>query len=118
MQLAAAPPQSDNSSVLYSDMSGEEILQQWLTKHPEVTKKYQDIRTEAEQHKRDTSLSESLPKTPTPNPLLNSTPSVSGVQGLPPELEPYREVLPPSLLPPALRTQFPGYSGVTNWTDC
>ena len=106
MQLAAASPGvSLDASVLYSSLSGEEILQQWLLKHPELVEKYKKTQTA-----RDRKSAEEQEKTSSDAELQVDVP-----HRIPCELEPYRDILPPSLLPPALKVQFPGSSDFAEW---
>ena len=42
-ELATNTP-ADQRSVLYSILSGEEILQQWLAKHPEVKLRHEKMK--------------------------------------------------------------------------
>ncbi len=112
MQLAAAPPQSGDASVLYSTLSGEEILQQWLTKHPEVVKKYQSSKAAgAKKKEREAGKSEGFNRTQSE---WQSAP-VTLQEQLPLDLQPYRDNLPPSLLPPQLQSQYPGVTEDTEW---
>ena len=52
--MAATPP-SDQASVLYSSLSGDEILQQWLAKHPEVVQRHQKMKSNSSQQSPNTS---------------------------------------------------------------
>ena len=45
----AITPSADQASVLYSSLSGEEILQQWLSKHPEVAQRHQKMKSNSNQ---------------------------------------------------------------------
>lgn len=118
------------AAILYTEMSGEEILQEWLGSHPEVAERHQkqlrkrgvkagvDREREEEdgnqtgQGDADRDEREPPPQMllqtlyPSTAPDTKSTPLTGGV-GLPLYLQPYSSVLPPSLLPAPSKTGYP-----------
>lgn len=111
------------AAILYTEMSGEEILQQWLDSHPEVVERHQkqlrkrgdrgrkEDRSETGQERDEEEVRE-LPQAlqqtlyPSTAPDAKSatlTPDIS----LPLHLHPYSNILPPSLLPAPSRTAYP-----------
>ena len=117
-QLAATSPRSTTASVLYTNLSGEEILQQWISKHPEVAKKYQVVRQQTRDPRDEKKIGKSgqgLQPSAARQRSQQEDSSVVNQHELPPELQPYAGVLPPSLLPPALKLHFPGSTEVSEW---
>ena len=116
-------------------MSGEEILQQWLSEHPEVVKKYQEIKPETgiqsqlegdrrrNEDAHGMGCSEHSPGTgtitsqPGRSEHLDSSSFLSFQYNhdIPVELQPYKDILPPSLLPLTMRPQFPCSSNIVEW---
>ena len=97
-------------------MSGEEILQQWLSEHPEVVNKYQEIKAETgiqSQLERDRRRNEDGMGRSEHSPgtgIITSQPGSEHLDSssflsfqynhdIPAELQPYKDILPPSLLP-------------------
>lgn len=110
---------SERAEVLYSELSGEEILQQWLDSHPEVLVHYEEYtrrkkrrrrsegggdRGEGVGKKRDGAGSSGYKET---NLLQHHKLSSTLNDKLPLYLEPYRGALPPSLMPINIRTTHP-----------
>ena len=101
-----------NVSFLRSGMTGEEILQLWLKQHPDVLKsESQECQGKASTTRR------SGDEDRTGSPSLSSAPlsqEEADITAIPPELAPYENTLPPSLLPVGL--QYALYMGTpTTW---
>lgn len=124
-------------------MSGEEILQQWLTKHPEVVEKYQEIKAKGTRSQLDRPREkdrtgsksgmvcsepfqrEDATLQPGSNHLVQTDRSSSSSvpmpykygdgQDVPAELQPFKDILPPSLLPLTMRSRFPTSSSTVDW---
>ena len=112
------------AAILYTEMSGKEILQQWLDSHPEVVERHQkqlrkrgdrgrkEDRSETGQDRDEREVREPPPQTlqqtlyPSTTRDAKSAPLPPGV-GLPLYLQPYSSVLTPSLLPAPSRTAYP-----------
>ncbi len=114
VQLAALPPQSKDAHILYSNLSGKEILQQWMAKHPEVVQKYRALEAADAKESRETKRRNYEVVDESQSGQQAAT-GIAAQHQLPQELQPYREVLPPSLLPPAMRSQFPGSTDPPEW---
>ena len=98
--------QQQRAEILYSGLSGEEILQQWLTNHPGVVERYEEEEGRKKRKRREEVEVADTNQTPQ---SLDNGPSLSQPGSkylLPPYLEPYRGVLPPSLVPPSARANF------------
>lgn len=108
------------AAILYTEMSGEEILQQWLDSHPEVVERHQkQLRKRGARRKeedrgetgqdRDKREVREPPQTlyPSAAPDTKSAPLLTADVSLPLYLQPYSNVLPPSLLPAPSRTAYP-----------
>ena len=115
-------------------MSGEEILQQWLSEHPAVVDKYQEIKAKAgiqsqlEKDRRRNKDASGMGN-PEHSPGEGNIASQPGSEQLdsssflsfqynhdiPAELQPYKDILPPSLLPLTMRLQFPCSSNTVEW---
>ena len=99
------------------------MLQQWLAKHPEVVKKYQKIQDEKKSRPdtRECSDSAKYRKVQEASRGQEKTACTSNLSlaktddSIPPDLEPYKDVLPPSLLPHAMKRKFPGSCDPAEW---
>ena len=88
----------DSKGLLHTNVSGEEMLKLWLSKNPAVTK----LAQEQEQDKRTSRGS------------VETTSGMDATElGLAVELEPYRDMLPPSLC--ASRTCVPLSHDTAQW---
>ena len=95
-----------NVSLLRSTMTGEDILQVWLKQHPEVSRSPQERQARVSQEHQTKVSWEHQAKVSIPD--QSSILPSSGSQDeddvdIPPELAPYGNSLPPSLLPPRLQ---------------
>ena len=125
------------AGIIYSDLSGEEILQQWLDSHPEVVRRYVEQKRqrrrrrrkggkerggegkkeggergrEAVEDKQERGVEDHQTRVSyNPTADVAMAPVVSaGAQreAIPLYLEPYRAILPPSLMPATSRTAYP-----------
>ena len=96
----------ERAEILYSELSGEEILRQWLSSHPELVERCEEMgkkRTRKEVAVRDRSTKQA-PVSSTTGPSLTQA---GGKDMLPAYLEPYRAALPPSLLPQSAGSNYP-----------
>lgn len=112
------PSPHQDTHVLYTSLSGEDILQQWLAKHPEVLQKHQEIKAKLQKSpvKQHTPEIDKSGQATERGRVATPAISMSTQQAIPAELQPYGNMLPPSLLPPATRAQFPGSSSsVPEW---
>ena len=111
--VALSPPPA--SHVLYTNLRGADILQQWLAKHPEVARKHQAF-NEGERALADAGTDDkSTSQSGRGKSLQSRSPEQSADAGIPVELQPYRDILPPSLLPPALRRPFAVAMATGDW---
>lgn len=126
-EQSAIQQQSQSASILHSHLSGEEILRQWLARHPEVVRRYQKILEKKEKLSDtrdcsdDATCAEVQQEASGSQENVNTTAStlkqttVKIDESIPPDLEPFRDVLPPSLLPHAMKRTFPGSSEPAEW---
>ena len=117
---------NSRAAVLYSDLSGEEILQQWLDLHPEVMGRHAEEERKSGGRKKGKTLGRQegeedavasgstravqSQRVQTSHEQPYSSPApfrYTAAHSLPPELEPFRAVLPPSLLPLSDRISYP-----------
>ena len=106
LTIADRSVRGGRADVLYSELSGEELLQQWLTTHPEVLARYEEQKMKERERRREREGDDGV------------NDASSGLRGpsredLPLYLEPYRSFLPQSLMTPTARTAFP-HSLATN----
>ena len=123
------------AGIIYSDLSGEEILQQWLDSHPEVVRRYVEQERQRRRRKggkkrggkgkkeggeREREAVVDKPErrvkdhqthvsyNPTADVAMAPVASAGAQrEAIPLYLEPYRAVLPPSLMPATSKTAYP-----------
>ncbi|CAI8017484.1 Zinc finger CCCH domain-containing protein 3 [Geodia barretti] len=97
----------ERAEILYSELSGEEILRQWLSSHPELVQRCEEMgkkRTRKEEVAVRDGSTKQAPVSSTTGPSLTQA---GGKDMLPAYLEPYRAALPPSLLPQSAGSNYP-----------